>query len=167
MFDGATRAPDETARGEYSTDLFTRKAVEAIDAHFGPQPRPREAIDARFGDEARARGSDAAAAPAPFFLYLAYQAPHAPVQPSPGFDGAGGDACRNATRGEGRDVYCSMVTALDEGVGRVVDALRAPRGGDGGGDGDGGSDGNGGGTAPWNNTVCARARLRTRDRQRS
>ena len=47
MFDGATRAPDETARGEYSTDLFTRKAVEAIDAHFGPQHHPREAIDAR------------------------------------------------------------------------------------------------------------------------
>ena len=127
MFDGATKAPDEAARGEYSTDLFTRKAVEAIGAHFGGAARaPASAAPDAAADAARASAAPAAA---PFFLYLAYQAPHAPVQPAPGFNGTAGDACRDATTGEGRDVYCSMVTRLDAGVGRVVDALRAPRGG--------------------------------------
>ena len=45
MFDGATKAPDEAARGEYSTDLFTRKAVEAIGSQSGTPSKKVVIVD--------------------------------------------------------------------------------------------------------------------------
>ena len=56
---------------------------------------------------------------APFFLYLAYNAPHIPLQPPPGyldrFAHIPNPMCRT---------YAAMLTALDEGVGQVMDTLR-------------------------------------------
>lgn len=76
----------------YVTDYFTNEAVRVIEAN-----RNR-----------------------PFFLYLAYNAPHTPLQ---------------ATREDyeavahipdhTRRVYAAMLLALDRGVGRVMEALRA------------------------------------------
>ncbi|MGK0219254.1 MAG: arylsulfatase A-like enzyme [Planctomycetota bacterium] len=56
----------------------------------------------------------------PFFMYLAYTAPHSPNHARP-------DLFESYAHIEhkGRRKYASMVTAMDEGVGRVVDALRA------------------------------------------
>lgn len=51
----------------------------------------------------------------PFFLYLAYNAVHTKIVPPPGFNGDPDDI---------RKVYTAMLTALDEGVGKVRDALK-------------------------------------------
>ena len=55
----------------------------------------------------------------PFFLYLAYNAPHGPLQ--------AGEKYLDKVRGiadEKRRVYAAMVNAVDEGVGRLATALR-------------------------------------------
>lgn len=55
----------------------------------------------------------------PFFLYLAYNAPHTPMQ-------ATDEYLDRFPELEGRrKVYAAMVSAVDDGVGRVLDALDA------------------------------------------
>ena len=77
--------------GEYMTDYLSRQAVAAIEAN-----RNR-----------------------PFFLYLAYSAPHTPFQATKGdYDALPGIA-DHRTR-----VYGAMVRALDRGVGQVMAALK-------------------------------------------
>ncbi|MGD9598718.1 MAG: sulfatase-like hydrolase/transferase [Steroidobacteraceae bacterium] len=56
----------------------------------------------------------------PFFLYLAYNAPHMPFQAT-----AEEVAPFAATPSVSSRVYQAMITTLDAGVGRLVDALRA------------------------------------------
>ncbi|MFI5316619.1 MAG: sulfatase-like hydrolase/transferase [Myxococcota bacterium] len=76
----------------YMTDYLTREAVRAIGAN-------------------RAR---------PFFLYLAYNAPHTPLQATRAdFDALPGISNRRLR------VYAAMIRALDRGVGQVLEALRA------------------------------------------
>ena len=54
----------------------------------------------------------------PFFLYLSYNAPHAPLEaPAPYLEQIG-----EFEDGE-RRIYLAMVAALDAGIGRVLDAL--------------------------------------------
>jgi len=76
---------------EYLTDAFTREAVDFINRH--PE--------------------------APFFLYLAYNAVHTPLQAPPKY----------LERFPGiedlkRQRYAAMLSALDDGVGAVLEALR-------------------------------------------
>ncbi|HET9869130.1 MAG TPA: arylsulfatase, partial [bacterium] len=93
----------------YTTDLITREAVRCI----------------------RQYAKD----PSPFFLYVAYNAPHGPLQAkrgdllSYGFDpakplfphkGAQGQEGRGNTR---RQTYSAMVTCLDSGVGTILQTL--------------------------------------------
>ncbi|GAM99031.1 N-acetylgalactosamine 6-sulfatase [alpha proteobacterium U9-1i] len=75
----------------YITDYFTDEAVAAINAN-----RNR-----------------------PFFLYLAYNAPHTPLQASRADYEALSDIEDHTER-----VYGAMIMALDRGVGRVMQALR-------------------------------------------
>ena len=75
----------------YMTDYFTEQAVSAIDAN-----RNR-----------------------PFFLYLAYNAPHTPLQ------AARADyEALSFIEDHTERVYGAMILALDRGVGRVMQALR-------------------------------------------
>ena len=112
MFDGLGRragVPDPRAkphalpvpawgdRGNYSTELWADKAIDLIRAHD---------FDAH-----------------PFFMYLGFQSPHAPLQPCP--DRAIDAECARVARGPGRSVYCSMVRYMDRKIGEVVAALRA------------------------------------------
>jgi len=81
--------------GEFSTDLYTRKAVDIIKNHDKSEP---------------------------LFLYLAYQAPHGPVQMPP-------NEYRKYPKNSNirrirSEEFLSTVTALDAGVGRVYDALK-------------------------------------------
>jgi hypothetical protein len=77
---------------EYLTDAFTREAVSFINGH----------------------------ATQPFFLYLAYNAPHSPYEASQNY------LNRVANISDpNRRTYAAMVTALDDGVGQVVQTLRA------------------------------------------
>jgi arylsulfatase A-like enzyme len=75
----------------YITDYFTEEAVAAIEAN-----RNR-----------------------PFFMYLAYNAPHTPLQASRADYEALADIEDHTER-----VYGAMVLSLDRGVGRVMTALR-------------------------------------------
>lgn len=76
----------------YMTDYLTRQAIRAIDAN-----RNR-----------------------PFFLYLAYNAPHTPLQALKSDYDALAAIPDHRTR-----VYAAMVRALDRGVGQVMAALKA------------------------------------------
>jgi arylsulfatase A-like enzyme len=76
----------------YMTDYLAREAVHAIEAN-------------------RSR---------PFFLYLAFNAPHTPLQATR----ADYDALSGIENHELR-VYAAMIRALDRGVGQVLDSLRA------------------------------------------
>jgi len=75
---------------EYLTDRLTQHAVNFIEANAGK----------------------------PFFLYLAYNAPHSPLQAEKSY------ADRVAhIESEPLKLYAAMVMAMDEGVGRVREAL--------------------------------------------
>ena len=55
----------------------------------------------------------------PFFLYLAYNAPHGPLQATPKYLNRF-DHIENKRR----KIYAAMVSAVDDGVGRILDQLR-------------------------------------------
>ena len=76
----------------YLTDVFTQQAVSFINNN----------------------------ATQPFFLYLAYNAPHAPYDTPPA---TYMNQVANITDSN-RQVYAAMVTALDAGVGQVLQALQ-------------------------------------------
>ncbi len=78
--------------GEYMTDYLSDQAAAAIRAN-----RDR-----------------------PFFIYLAYNAPHTPLQAS-----KADYAALGAIKDQRARVYAAMVRALDRGVGKVTAALKA------------------------------------------
>jgi len=87
-------------KNEFSTDLLTRKATEVIENHNQSNP---------------------------LFLYLAYQAPHAPIMRPPEwylqmYEDAGKFPSFEDQTALNR---AGTITALDSGVGAVVDALKS------------------------------------------
>jgi arylsulfatase A-like enzyme len=85
------RGRERVAEKEYLTDAFTREAVAFIDRH-------------------RAE---------PFFLYLAYNAVHAPMQASTEREGRFAGIENPARR-----TFATMLAAMDDGVGAVLGRLR-------------------------------------------
>ena len=84
---------DWSAKGTYSTHLFTDKTIEILENHDQSQP---------------------------VFIFLSYQAVHGPLQvPSYYID----NYCANVTAGGNRTVHCAMMAAMDEGIGNVTSAL--------------------------------------------
>ena len=84
---------DYEAVGSYSTDIFTREAVSIVSKHEKTS--------------------------GPLFLYLPYQAVHAPLQaPRDEFESI------KKSRNSVRDVYRAMLSRLDKGVQRVVKELK-------------------------------------------
>jgi arylsulfatase A-like enzyme len=82
-----------------------------------PVPHTKYLTD-HFGDEAAAFVERHAGEP--WFLYLAFNAPHSPVQATPEY------LARVAgITNETRRTYAAMVTALDDNIGRVLTKLRA------------------------------------------
>ena len=75
----------------YATELLSDEAVSLIKTHDGTQP---------------------------FFLYLAYNAPHTPLQIPPG-----GLAGFESIENPDRRVFAAMMSAMDTGLGRVLDAV--------------------------------------------
>jgi len=79
-------------KGKYNTYLFTDKSVELIENHDQNKP---------------------------FFLYLAYTAPHIPHEvPENEIE-----KFTSHISGGGRKKYAAMVSVMDEGIGKVVAAL--------------------------------------------
>ncbi|MDX2035879.1 MAG: sulfatase-like hydrolase/transferase [Isosphaeraceae bacterium] len=86
------RGTEPVAAEGYLTDLITREAVGFIERHTDR----------------------------PFFLYLAYNAPHTPLEAPPRL------LERVASISDPkRKTYAAMVCGVDDGVGAVLDALRA------------------------------------------
>ncbi|WP_438480077.1 sulfatase [Oleiharenicola lentus] len=80
-----------------------------------PTEKPAYATDG-FGDEAVSFINRHAAQP--FFLYLAFNAPHSPMQAPPRYvERFAGIA------DEGRRIYAAMTSAMDDNIGRVLAAL--------------------------------------------
>uniref|UniRef100_A0A914X0G4 Sulfatase N-terminal domain-containing protein n=2 Tax=Plectus sambesii TaxID=2011161 RepID=A0A914X0G4_9BILA len=90
-----TFAADWSKEGYYSTQLFANESINFLRSHDSQRP---------------------------FFLYLAFQAVHAPLQipPLKYMEGK----CSHIKRRH-RRVYCGMVNALDDAIGSVVAELRA------------------------------------------
>jgi arylsulfatase A-like enzyme len=89
---GSGATPVDT-HGEYLTSYFTDQAIEFIN---------------------RSAGSGK-----PFFLHLAYNAPHLPLQvPQSYYD-------RFSNLKDPRRTFVAMISALDDGIGRVLSALDA------------------------------------------
>lgn len=91
--------------GLYLTDLFSDESVNFING--------TETNDAQ-----------------PFFMYVAYNAPHYPIQPKPADVTAITSApynkvFPNTAEGNKRRDYVAMVYAVDRGVKQIVDALKA------------------------------------------
>lgn len=89
---GIVRNGTAVTENSHLTDAFTREALAYIDANAG-------------GDQ-------------PFFLYLAYNAPHNPIQCPRGYY----DKFPGIANGEER-VYAGMIDQLDESIGRVLARL--------------------------------------------
>ena len=87
------------AKGAYSTELFAARAVRLIEQHSVDTNRP-------------------------LFLYLAFQATHAPLQAPPRYV----ERCAhvpNATKEQqDRRMFCAMAVAMDEGVQNITLALK-------------------------------------------
>jgi len=90
-FNPILRGTEPVDEKEYLTDAFSREAVAFIDRHH---------------DE-------------PFFLYLAYNAVHTPMQAPQRYKG-GFEHITNPKR----RIYAAMLTAMDEGIGKVLAKLR-------------------------------------------
>ncbi|XP_070532639.1 arylsulfatase B-like isoform X2 [Ptychodera flava] len=84
--------PDRTQNGNYSTYLFSGKAVEFIATH----------------DKSK-----------PFFLYLAFQNVHSPFQVPEKYTDMYPSVANNNRR-----IKLGMITAMDDGIAKVVNALR-------------------------------------------
>lgn len=93
---------------------YMRRGVEEID----PPGHATDLFTAEAERYIRGRGASSA----PFFLYLAYNAPHVPVQPPQAWV----DRVRKRQPGidEKRARLVAFVEHMDDGIGRVVQALR-------------------------------------------
>ncbi len=78
----------------YTTHLFAREAVRFLREHDGRRP---------------------------FFLYVAFNAPHQPLQVPDEYKAP----YANLPEGDQRRTYAGMVAAMDEAIGQIVDALDA------------------------------------------
>ncbi len=87
--------PPSEIRTPYLTDWFTLEAIDFMLAEDGREP-------------------------APWFLYLAYNTPHAPMQAKEE------DLAKYADVEEPtRRIYCAMQSCLDENIGRILSALES------------------------------------------
>ncbi len=115
----------------HATDLFTQWAIDYIRqraAKKEPQPRvegvpPPGARPSNRGQARpeRSRG-DARDTMQPFFLYLAYNAPHAPIQPPD--DWLDRVKAREPGISDQRAKLVALIEHLDAGVGKVLAALK-------------------------------------------
>jgi arylsulfatase A-like enzyme len=107
----------------HATDLFTQWAVDYLRERSGKKEQPRaEGVSRVEGVPPSNRGQDARDTTKPFFLYLAYNAPHAPIQPPPEWL----ERVQQRENGisERRAKLVALIEHLDAGVGKVMKALQ-------------------------------------------
>ncbi len=97
----------------HATDLFTQWAVDYIRQRAGKKQQ-------RGQDARETQGRDALATKS-FFLYLAYNAPHAPIQPPDDwFDRV---KAREPGISDQRAKLVALIEHLDDGIGKVIACL--------------------------------------------
>ncbi len=96
-------------RGDWYRTKLMRNFERVEEAEYLTDALSREAVDYIYR-RAKER--------APFFLYLAYNAPHGPLQASEKYL----DRFNHMEAGK-RKTYAAMVSSIDDGVGGVLDAL--------------------------------------------
>jgi arylsulfatase A-like enzyme len=92
--------PDE--RSNYSTTVFTREAIRVIEEH----------------------DNDSNDGSSPLFLYLAYQAVHAPDEVPEKYRARYDDVAKQQGWNSRRQTYAGMLTAADEGIADVIKAFK-------------------------------------------
>lgn len=95
LFENEAPAQEYMKSGIYMTELLGKKSVEYINEH------PNDAN-------------------IPLFLYIAFSAPHTPLQAPDKY----AQNCSSVDSESNRKLLCMMITAVDEAVGEVVEALR-------------------------------------------
>jgi len=98
----------------HATDLFTQWAVDYI--------RQRAGKKQQRGQDARETQGRDALATKPFFLYLAYNAPHTPIQPPE--DWLQRVKARQPGISEKRAKLVALIEHLDDGIGKVIACLK-------------------------------------------
>ena len=100
----------------HATDLFTQWAIDTImkRTHNVGQSRVEGVPPSNHGQDARDTK--------PFFLYLAYNAPHTPIQPPA--EWLERVKKRQPGISERRAKLVALIEHLDDGIGRVIDALK-------------------------------------------
>ena len=103
-----------------SVDYFSHVWEGGLDWHRDGQVRREDGYTTTLITDEAVRLIEERDTAAPMFLYVAFNAPHTPLQ-------APDEYVRRYAHIEDRDrrVYAAMVSALDDGVGRIVDALDA------------------------------------------
>ena len=94
----------------YLTDELTDAAIDFLDRH---------AADAAEIEADESQSDDSSDDSPPFFLYLAYNAPHTPLQATEEYLSRFTDI-----ENLDRRTYAAMISAVDDGVGRVLETLR-------------------------------------------
>jgi arylsulfatase A-like enzyme len=84
---------------QHATDLFSDEAIRLINAHAATSSQSQQ----------------------PFFLYLSYTSPHAPLQADEAYTNS--PECRLVPN-KTRRLFCAMMLQLDRGVERVVTAMK-------------------------------------------
>jgi arylsulfatase B len=93
-------------RGNYSTHVFTRDAIRIIQQHYHSEPT---------------NGVDSQTTQSPLFLYLAYQAVHAPEEVPYIYE----QLYDNRTLWtKQRKIYAGMLSAVDESIGNITETLK-------------------------------------------
>lgn len=87
---------DYSVAGEYSTNLYTRKAQAWIERTQATGPSKKEST----------------------FVYLAYQAMHGPIEAPAEY--VNSEFCKKVTTMNKRNVYCGMMACLDEGIANLT-----------------------------------------------
>lgn len=99
-------------------DYFTHFREGELDWHRGFEPSFDEGYSTDLIADEAARFIGESTAEEPFFLYVAFNAPHAPMQVPPKWLDAYADISD-----ETRRTNAAMIACLDAGIGRILDAL--------------------------------------------
>ena len=101
----------------HATDLFTDWAIDYINERSKSKQSRVEGVPPSN------RGQDARDTLQPFFLYLAYNAPHTPIQPPK--DWLEKVKKREPAMSEKRAKLVALIEHMDDGIGKVIAALNA------------------------------------------
>jgi len=117
-------------RGNYSTHVFTREAIRIIDAYHKDTNNYQEddetAIRSLSFSDQKSREQRQHRQQNPLFLYLAYQAVHDPNEVPEEYRKPYENKYRKQHHWDSkRTTYAGMLTAADEGIRNVTEALKA------------------------------------------